>query len=116
MIARYRAAVDRSPGDLALAVALGRVYFELEMLDEAAEHFERLEARAPDLPAIHAFLGAIFERRGQAREAFAEYRRGLQALLRFGLPYQCAACRQSTPGWQDRCPSCGRWNTLRTQP
>jgi lipopolysaccharide biosynthesis regulator YciM len=64
MIALYRTALDRAPDDLALGVALGRVYFELEMLDEAADQFEKIEVRAPDLPAVHAFLGAIFERRG----------------------------------------------------
>ena len=38
MIALYRhARRARAPDDLALAVALGRVYFELEMLDEAAD-------------------------------------------------------------------------------
>jgi tetratricopeptide (TPR) repeat protein len=113
MIARYRAAVEHAPESLALAVALGRVYLELEMLDEAAEHFEKLEVRAPDVPAIHAFLGAIFERRGQAREAFAEYRRGLQPLLRFGLPHHCVACNRAAPAWEERCPGCKRWNTLR---
>jgi tetratricopeptide (TPR) repeat protein len=114
MIARYRAAVERAPENLALAVALGRVYLELEMLDEAAEHFEKLEVLAPDVPAIHAFLGAIFERRGQVREAFAEYRRGLQPLLRFGLPHHCAACNRTVPAWAEQCPGCRRWNTLQT--
>ena len=65
MIALYQAAVARAPDDLALALALGRVYFELEMLDEAAEQFEKIEVRVPDLPVIHAYLGAVFERRGQ---------------------------------------------------
>jgi tetratricopeptide (TPR) repeat protein len=114
MIARYRAAVERAPEDLALSVALGRVYLELEMLDEAAEHFEKLEVRAPGMPEVHAFLGAIFERQGRAPEAFDEYRRSVQDALRFGLPHQCAACKHRVPAWQDRCPSCGRWNTLRT--
>jgi lipopolysaccharide biosynthesis regulator YciM len=114
MIALYRAAQDRAPDDLALGVALGRVYFELEMLDEAADQFEKIEVRAPDLPAVHAFLGAIFERRGQAREAFEEYRRGVQLALKFGPPHRCTACGLGWPTWQDRCPGCGRWNTLRS--
>ena len=33
----------------------------------------------PDLPVIHAYLGAVFERRGQVREALEEYRRALRA-------------------------------------
>ncbi len=40
MIALYRAAIERAPDNLALAVALGRVFFELEMLDEAVDQFE----------------------------------------------------------------------------
>lgn len=113
MIALYRAAIDRAPDDLSLAVALGRVFFELEMLDEAADQLEKIEVRAPDLPAVHAYLGAVFERRGETREAFAEYRRALQLAHAFDWPHRCEACGAAAGTWQDRCPGCRRWNTLR---
>jgi lipopolysaccharide biosynthesis regulator YciM len=113
MIALYRAAVERAPDDLALAVALGRVYFELEMLDEAADQFEKVEVRAPNLPVVHAFLGAVFEHRGDVREAFEEYRRALRLGGAFDWPQRCTACGTTTPTWRDRCSQCGRWNTLR---
>ncbi|MBI2217097.1 MAG: tetratricopeptide repeat protein [Candidatus Rokubacteria bacterium] len=113
MIALYRGASERAPDDLGLAAALGRVYFELEMLDEAADQFEKLDVRAPDLPVIHAFLGAIFERRGDTREAFDEYRRALRLAHSFTWPHRCAACAALAPSWEDRCRACGRWNTLR---
>src|SRR5881296_1078952 len=113
MIALYRAAVDRAPDDLALAVALGRVFLELEMLDEAADQFEKVEVRAPGLPAIHALLGAVFERRGETREAFEEYRRALQLGHAFDWPHRCDVCAAPAPTWQDRCAQCQRWNTLR---
>jgi lipopolysaccharide biosynthesis regulator YciM len=113
MIALYQAAAARQPDNLALALALGRVYFDLSMLDEAVEQLEKVEVRAPDLPVIHAFLGAVFERRGQAREALDEYRRALRSLSSFDWPHRCAACGAEHAGWVDRCPSCHRWNTLR---
>jgi lipopolysaccharide biosynthesis regulator YciM len=113
MIALYRTAAERAPDDLALGAALGRVYFELEMLDEAADQFEKLEVRSPDLPAVHAFLGAVFERRGELREAFEEYRRALRLAQAFSWPHRCSACGAMAPTWQDRCPSCRRWNALR---
>ena len=116
MIALYRTASERVPDDLALAGALGRVYFELEMLDEAAEVFEKLEVRAPDLPVVHAFLGAVFERRGDARDAFDEYRRALRLGRGFDWPHHCQSCGATAPTWQDRCPQCQRWNTLRPSP
>jgi lipopolysaccharide biosynthesis regulator YciM len=113
MIALYRTACQRSPDDLALAAALGRVYFELEMLDEAAEQFEKLEVRAPDLSVVHAFLGAVFERQGDVRDAFDEYRRALRLSHGFDWPHQCQACGAVSAIWQDRCQQCERWNTLR---
>jgi tetratricopeptide (TPR) repeat protein len=113
MIALYRAASERVPDNLALAVGLGRVYFELEMLDEAADQFEKIEVRAPDMPIVHAFLGATFERRGETREAFEEYRRALRLAHAFAWPHQCTACGAAGAAWEDRCPRCLRVNTLR---
>ncbi len=112
IIALYRVAVERAPDDLALAVALGRVFFELEMLDEAADQFEKVEVRLPGSPVVHALLGAVFERRGETREAFEEYRRALQLGHAFDWPHRCAACGALSPLWQDRCAQCQRWNTL----
>jgi len=116
MIALYRSACERAPDNLAVAVGLGRVYFELEMLDEAAEQFEKIEVRAPDMPIVHAFLGATFERRGETREAFEEYRRALRLARGFDWPHACVACGASGMAWEDRCPRCLRLNTLRPVP
>jgi tetratricopeptide (TPR) repeat protein len=113
MIALYRGASERAPDNLALAVGLGRVYFELEMLDEAADQFEKIEVRAPDMPIVHAFLGAVFERRGETREAFEEYRRALRLARAFDWPHECAECGAPGAAWDDRCPRCLRVNTLR---
>jgi lipopolysaccharide assembly protein B len=113
MIAAYQQAVARAPDSLAFAFALGRVYFELAMLDEAADQFQKLEVRDPDLAPIHACLGAIFERRGQGREALEEYRRALRLAGAFEWPHRCAACGAGHAGWVDRCPSCRSWNTSR---
>jgi lipopolysaccharide biosynthesis regulator YciM len=113
MIALYQAASARAPESVPLAFALGRVYFELAMLDEAADQFQKVEVREPNLPGLHAVLGAIFERRGQPTEAFEEYRRALTLGGAFDWPYRCAACGAEHGRWTDRCPSCRRWNTSR---
>lgn len=112
MIEVYRNAVERAPDDLALALALGRVYLELEMLDEAADQLEKVEVRAPDEPAVHALLGAVFERRGDTREAFEEYRRALRLAQAFEWPVVCTACGARSPAWAERCHACRRFNTL----
>jgi tetratricopeptide (TPR) repeat protein len=113
MISLYRDALARQPDNLALAFGLGRVYFELAMLDEAAEQFQKMEVRAPELPLIHAYLGAILERRGQFRDAMEEYRRALRESDRIEWPHRCGACGAAHAHWVDRCPTCRRWNTSR---
>jgi tetratricopeptide (TPR) repeat protein len=113
MISLYQDALARQPDNLALAFGLGRVYFELAMLDEAAEQFQKMEVRAPELPLIHAYLGAIMERRGQFRDAMEEYRRALRESDRIEWPHRCAACGAAHARWVDRCPTCRCWNTSR---
>ena len=113
MISLYQDALARQPDNLALAFGLGRVYFELAMLDEAAEQFQKMEVRAPELHLIHAYLGAILERRGQFRNAMEEYRRALRESDRIEWPHRCAACGAAHARWVDRCPTCRRWNTSR---
>ena len=105
---------ERLTDDVSIAVGLGRVYLELEMLDEAADQFERVEMKAPDHPVVHAYLGAVFERRGEMREACEEYRRALRLADAFTWPQRCTACAATVPAWRDRCPHCGRFNTLRS--
>ena len=111
MVQLYQDAARRHPDNLAIAFGLGRVFFELAMLDEAAEQFQKLEVRAPDVFLTRAYLGAIFERHGQDREAFEEYRRALRFPDALGWPHRCASCGTTQPSWFDRCPSCRRWNT-----
>ncbi len=113
MISLYQDALARHPDNQALAFGLGRVYFELAMLDEAAEQFQKMEVRAPDLPQIHAYLGAILERRGQFRDAMEEYRRALRLSDSVEWPHRCAGCGAMHSRWIDRCPTCRRWNTFR---
>jgi lipopolysaccharide biosynthesis regulator YciM/uncharacterized integral membrane protein len=113
MISLYQDALARHPDNQALAFGLGRVYFELAMLDEAAEQFQKMEVRAPDLPQIHAYLGAILERRGQFRDAMEEYRRALRLSDSVEWPHRCAGCGAVHSRWIDRCPTCRRWNSFR---
>jgi tetratricopeptide (TPR) repeat protein len=113
MIALYREALARTPDDPSLAVSLGRVYLELEMLDEAADQLEKVEAGAPDLPIVHAYLAVVFERRGDWRGACEEYRRALSLGNAGEWPHRCARCGARAPRWLDRCAVCREWNSLR---
>ena len=109
----YRTALDRHPDNLALAFGLGRVYFELAMLDEAAEQFQKMEVRAADLPAHPRLPGRDPRAARTYRDAMEEYRRALRLSDSVQWPHHCATCGALHPRWVDRCPSCRRWNTSR---
>ena len=91
---------------------LGKLYFRLEMLDDAMYALSALKGRASYAPTLHFLLGRIHERRRNFAEATAEYRRVIRETDLVQLDYLCRACRRTTTEWNDRCPSCGEWNTI----
>ena len=85
------------------------------MLDEAADQFEKLEVRAPDLPVVHAYLGAVFERRGETRDGVRRVppRARASATPSTGrIAAHGVRRRRRRPG-RTAARSCQRWNTLR---
>lgn len=91
---------------------LGKLYFRLEMLDDALSVLTSLEGRASYAPSLHYLLGRIHERRKHWPQAASEYRRVIKELELVQLDYRCGACRQTFMEWSDRCTSCGEWNTV----
>lgn len=116
MIQLYQNALARSPGDVALNFHLARVYYQLGMLDEAADQFQKVEVQAPALPAVHGYLALIAAERGEPGAMLAEARRALEEAGALALPFRCQACQAVEAGWADRCPACGRWNVLASAP
>ncbi len=91
---------------------LGKLYFRLEMLDDAFAVLSSLEGRASYAPTLHYLLGRIHERRGNARHAAAEYRKVIKETDLVQVEYTCRACGETCVEWQDRCPACGEWNSV----
>lgn len=109
----YNDAISKYPDDLSLIFNLGRVYYELEMIDEAADQFQRLEIRAPNFPGVHAFLGGVLEKRNQYANAMDEYRKALKMASVAEIPYSCSKCGNTTLGWKDKCEACGKWDSYK---
>ena len=91
---------------------LGKLYFRLEMLDDALAVLTSLEGRATYAPTLHYLLGRIHERRGNHREATAEYRAVIKEMDLVQLDYRCRACSEILMEWAHRCPSCAEWNSV----
>ncbi len=91
---------------------LGKLYFRLEMLDDAMSVLSSLEGRASYAPTLHYLLGRIHERRRNHRDAAAEYRKVIKEMDLVQLEYRCAVCEETFVTWSDRCSRCGEWNTV----
>jgi lipopolysaccharide biosynthesis regulator YciM len=102
--------VARARKDTVARFYLGKLYFRLEMLDDAMAVLSSLEGRASYAPTLHFLLGRIHERRKQWREASNEYRKVIKEMDLVQLEYACRHCGHAASEWNDRCESCGEWN------
>lgn len=91
---------------------LGKLYFRLEMLDDALGVLSSLEGRATYSPTLHYLLGRIHERRRNWAEATGQYRLVLKEMELARPDHRCRACGEAAVDWTARCTSCGEWNTI----
>ena len=91
---------------------LGKLYFRLEMLDDASSVLSSLEGRATYAPTLHYLLGRIHERRNNYRESTLEYRKVIKEMDLIQLDYHCRACGETVMEWTSRCDGCGEWNAV----
>ena len=74
--------VSRARKDTIPQFYLGKLFFRLEMLDDAAAILQSLEGRASYAPTLHYLLGRIHERRRNTRDAAIEYRKVIKEMGR----------------------------------
>jgi len=111
-IEMLRTLIARSEKDLLLRFFLGRLYYRLEMHDEALKVLATLAEAMESSPTYHYLLGRIHQRRGDVGSALAHYQECLQDA---GLPeadFVCKSCATRFGEWHDRCESCGTWNSV----
>ncbi len=115
-IEMYQKALADRPGEPELQFILAKLYYRLEMLDDAREQFARVDTGGLVYPDLHKLLGKIHLRREEFAEAAEEFQKTIQALqLSTGpvVPYCCSNCGTTADEWAGRCFSCGAWNTLK---
>jgi tetratricopeptide (TPR) repeat protein len=111
-IEALRAAVGRSQKDVIPRFYLGKLYYRLEMIDEALEQFARMKEQVTYFPALHYYVGKIMERQGNWHEALRELETVLRQAELLKVEYACATCSRKYPSWTDYCDRCGEWNSV----
>jgi tetratricopeptide (TPR) repeat protein len=108
----FRHAVSTSRPDTLPRFFLGKLFYRLEMLDEALAEFSSLRDRASYTPTLSYYLARILERRDRHDEANTHYRRIIRDGQVLSTQYRCLSCTARCDAWVDRCSSCGSWNSV----
>jgi len=98
--------------DLLPRFFLGRLYYRLEMHEEALRVLAELRERIQSSPTYHFLLARIHERRGEMDKAVQALSACVGEAGIVAREYVCHVCRTLYPDWMDRCESCGSWNSI----
>ncbi|MBD0306337.1 MAG: tetratricopeptide repeat protein [Nitrospiraceae bacterium] len=107
----YQEACQRHPHNAVLKFYLGKLYYRLEMIDEAYDLLSTLEASHDRLSDYHKIMANLYLRKQQMEEAVEELKKALGFRKRVIVPYACTHCRRESLEWAGRCRHCGLWNT-----
>lgn len=111
-IETLRSLIAKADNTLMLRFFLGRLYYRLEMHDEALKVMEGIGERMDAAPIYHYLLGRIRHRRNDQKGAMARYLACLQRLGVSNSTFICHTCGHRTDEWSDRCEACGAWNSV----
>jgi lipopolysaccharide biosynthesis regulator YciM len=111
-IETLRGLIAQAANDLLPRFFLGRLYYRLEMHEEALRVLASVGERIHSSPTYHYLLARIHERRGEMRRAVESYLTCVRQLGITTADYVCRVCRRQYEEWSDRCVGCGSWNAV----
>ncbi len=112
----YQEALQQDPHNPVLQFYLGKLYYRLEMVDEAFDHLSTIEGPQEHLLDYHKIMANLYLRKQHFEEAIVELKKALSFKKRVVVPYICTQCRQESVEWSGRCRRCAKWNTLTALP
>lgn len=111
LITIYKEGMSRKPDDPVTKFFLGKLYYRLEMIDDAFETLLGMDSLGIAYPELHQLLGNIYLRRNLPEKAAIEYRKVIDVRKPLRLPYCCGNCGSSSDEWSGRCLKCKQWDT-----
>jgi tetratricopeptide (TPR) repeat protein len=111
LIRLYTNSISKDPRNQTLKFFVGKLYYRLEMLDDAFDTLTTVDEGGELYPELHYLLGNIYLRRRQCERSVEEFKKVIETHKPFRLPYCCGNCGHLDQGWSGRCPSCKAWNT-----
>ncbi len=107
----YQEALQQDPRNAVIQFYLGKLYYRLEMVDEAYDILSTLDGAQEQLVDYHKIMANLYLRKQHMDEAVLELKKALGFKKRVVVPYLCTHCHHELAEWSGRCRRCGRWNT-----
>src|SRR4030065_427388 len=107
----YQNAINRDPNSLDLKFFLGKLYYRLEMIDDAFAIMSEIDPKDKKFPDLHKIVGNIYLRKNNPESASAEFRKAMNLSKQVIVPYFCSVCDYHSNNWAGKCPRCGNWNS-----
>jgi tetratricopeptide (TPR) repeat protein len=112
LIRIYKNNILKHPQDPMIKFFLGRLYYRLEMIDDAFEIMTSIDTGGAIYPEMHQLMGNLYMKRKQIDRAVNEFKRALDSnKCAFSLTYNCDKCRHTASEWSGRCSNCKNWST-----
>jgi lipopolysaccharide biosynthesis regulator YciM len=111
LIRIYKNNLLKHPQDLGIKFFLGKLFYRLEMIDDAFETLLSIDTGSAAYPELHQLMGSLYLKRHQSDKAVQEFRKALAMKVVLKPPYCCRECGHTSPEWSGRCNSCKKWNT-----
>jgi lipopolysaccharide biosynthesis regulator YciM len=111
IIRAYQEALQQDPHNAVIQFYLGKLYYRLEMVDEAYDVLSTLDGTQEQLVDYHKIMANLYLRKQHMDEAVGELKKALGFKKRVVVPYQCTHCHHELAEWSGRCRRCGHWNT-----
>jgi lipopolysaccharide biosynthesis regulator YciM len=113
LIRIYKNSISRNPNDPMMKFFLGKLFYRLEMIDDAFETLSGMDTGGKNYPELHQLMGNLYMRRNQPEKAVEEFRKVIDIKKSLRLPYCCEECGHKSEEWSGRCPECRSWDTYR---
>jgi lipopolysaccharide biosynthesis regulator YciM len=111
LIRIYRSGISRSPNDPVTKFFLGKLFYRLEMIDDAFDMLSGIDTGGASYPELHLLMGNLNLRKRQLERAVQEFKKAADVRTAFRVPYCCNHCGYRADDWSGRCPDCKNWST-----
>lgn len=112
ILALYKNAVNRDPGNVNLKLLLSRLYLRLEMVDSAIRELEGMEEEGGENFYRQILLAEAYFKRRQSEKAATLFQNAVAPDKELTPPFVCGVCGYMPGDWLYRCPCCSEWNTF----